>query len=413
MFTCSRCVDKCCTNDDLPPPGIALAEAVQLTRSDPANIKRLVSGAVKKLSSSQVTIRVKALRLLQHLAQNGPAGVTAEIKLNTTAISDCISWRGAPSATRGYEPYQEMKDAAQSLLDMSFAAQQATAQSFAVTNTGASGIGAPRFAGVSTMESYGSGEYVTQSASLEPRNLDPNHRDVVEEVTGFFKKAFKIGPKAPTHSTYGSASNVPGSSQMATYQAYNPYPPGPMGMPEQPPEPAPMPVGPPPPQMSQFKRLEADISWNKKKPANPIAEKPKPAADTPTSKFLKVTGGRALPTNSEINSFKAALTPESLAELKAGVVNTDWKVKVRAIAGLECYGEKYGLGPVADVKDAVEKCKGAPQASLRGAATRFFEAIKDVEPSAAPETPSAFDFVGEQGDAEEVAQDETGFTFGA
>ena len=409
---------------------MVLQEAVQLARSDPSNIKRLVGSAVKKLSSSMVIVRLKALRFLQHLSQNGPAAVTAEIKLNTTPISDCISWRGAPHPIRGWEPYQEMKDCAQSLLDLAFSAQGPSVQSFAVTNTGA--MGAMRVGGTySNMESFGSGEVYTQAPSLDPRNLDPNHRDLGEEVKGFFKKVFKVGgPERPVASKYGSASNVPGASQMATgYSTYQPtpgYPPtGTMGgagpapgygypqpetMQEQPPAFA----APPPPKRGQFSRLEADINWAKKKPANPIAERPKAESNTPAAKLLKVTGNRPIPTNGELNAFKAALTPECLIELRAGLANNDWKVKVRAIAGLECYGEKFGFGTVADNKQAVEALKAAPQASLRGAATRFFDEIKDVEPEAPPETPSAFDFGGGGDEAPaEQAEGEQEFTFGA
>ena len=429
MFTCSRLVDKACQNDDMQPPGMVLQEAVQLARSDPANIKRLVGSAVKKLASNMVIVRLKALRFLQHLSQNGPAAVTAEIKLNTTPISDCISWRGAPHPTRGWEPYQEMKDCAQSLLDLAFSAQGPSVQSFAVTNTGATG--AMRVGGTySNMESFGSGEVYTQAPSLDPRNLDPNHRDLGEEVKGFFKKVFKVGgPERPVASKYGSASNVPGASQMATgystYQSQAGYPPtGSMGgagpayggypQPEQYQEP-PAFAAPPPPKRGQFSRLEADINWAKKKPANPIAERPKVESNTPAAKLLKVTGNRPIPTNGELNAFKAALTPDCLMELRAGLANNDWKVKVRAIAGLECYGQKFGFGTVADNKQAVEALKAAPQASLRGAANRFYDEIKDVEPEAPPEQPSAFDFGGGDGqEAEQPAADgEQEFTFGA
>jgi hypothetical protein len=60
----------------------------------------------------RVVVRVKALRFLNHMAQNGPTAAIAEIRLNTTAIPDTMGFRGPPHATRGYEPYEEMKDPA-------------------------------------------------------------------------------------------------------------------------------------------------------------------------------------------------------------------------------------------------------------------------------------------------------------
>jgi hypothetical protein len=368
---------------------MSLAEAVQLTRQDPSNIKRLVDGTVKKLTSTSVIVRVKALRFLNHLAQNGPAAVVSEIKLNTTAISSTMGFRGSPHPTRGWEPYQEMKDAAQTLLDLSFSAQIPQAQSFAVNNTSPTVY---RGSGINSMEAYGSTETIHQSASLEPRNLDPNHRDLQDEVTGFFRKAFNMGPATPVASKYGAASNVPGGSQLATgysTTSNEPYI-------------APAPVAPPP--RGLMERLQPDVSWTRK--AAPVAAKPVRTGESPTAKLLKVPGGRAIPTNGELSAYGAALTPDSVDELRQGLSDADWKVKVRAISGLEVYGGKYGLGPVATVKDQVEALKGAPQASLRTAATRFFEAIKDVEPTA---DPSAFDF-DEAGAVE--GEDAQGFDFG-
>jgi hypothetical protein len=121
--------------------------------------------------------------------------------------------------------------------------------------------------------------------------------------------------------------------------------------------------------------------------------------DTPAAKLLKVTGNRALATNGELSAFRASMTVESLGELEQGLREPDWKVKVRAIAGIECFGDKFGWGTVAANKYTVEQLKLAPQASLRNAATRLHAKIRDVAPT---ELPSAFDLAGKQGEEEEV-----------
>ncbi|OHT00683.1 epsin N-terminal-likey (ENTH) domain containing protein [Tritrichomonas foetus] len=420
MFTCYRLVDKATTDDDLPPPGITLAEAVQLSRQDPANVKRLISKAVQKLDSQLVMVRLKALRFMLHLAQNGPPACIAEVRLQTASISNCISWRGPPHPTRGFEPYQEMKDAAQSLLDMSFSQQSAPVTNFAVTNAPTNLNQINRVAGVTSFESCGNSEYITQAPSLEPRNLDPNAQNSVgNQIKGFVGKFFNRNqPSAPVQSKFGSASNVsgvvPGTNDYS-------YPPGagmyqqsmggPLGPQQNPTEPPPFiaPVNPLPPK-NPLGHIQQDISWAKKKPVDPIPVKAKAATDTPAAKLLKVVGNRALPTNSELTAFKNVVTPESIAELKAGLNNPDWKVKVRAISGLEIYGEKFGIATTADTKDVVAKLKTAPQQSLRTAAIRFHETIENVEPEAPPETPSAFNFGGpEEGAAQ--AGGEQGFDF--
>lgn len=397
MFTCYRLVDKATTDDDLPAPGMALAEAVQLSRQDPGNVKYLIKKAVQKLDSQLVMVRLKALRFMLHLAQNGPPACLAEIKLQTTPISNCIAWRGQPHPTRGWEPYQEMQDAAQSLLDMAFS-QNATASTAGFTyNTQPSNLSQiNRVAGVSTMQAYGNDEVLTQAPSLEPRNLDPNSQNTVgTQIKGLVNRIFKKDQPAP--SPYPSYSNTSGTPYPTT-NTYS-YPPGATpgqyATPSQPApqaEPAPMFFAPQQPPQSLYGRLDQDPTWNKKKPTSDMAIKPKAVTDTPASKLLKITGNRALPTNGELNSFRNICTPESIAELKAGLNNADWKVKVRAIHGLEIYGEKYGIGTTADTKDTIAKLKTAPQASLRSAAEKFYSKIENVEPVAPPETPSAFNF---------------------
>jgi hypothetical protein len=361
MIACYRAVSAATSDDDNQPPGGALAEALELAR-EPSNIKRLVENAVKKLTSPSVIVRVKALRFLSYLAQNGPSGVIGEIRLNTTALSDCMGFRGPPHKKRGYEPYQEMKDAAQTLLDLSFAATTTQISSFSQPGTAQGPI---RSFGSSTMQSVGSTVVKTTAPSIEPRNIDPNARDLAGQIGGFFKKTF--------------------------------------GEPEKPKKPPPedpltgLPAV-PPPRPDMLERLQGpELDWSKKKRSNPVIEKPPAPTDTPTAKLLKVPGGRALPTNGELSAFKGALTPDSLPELKQGLRDPDWKVKLRAIGGLECFGEKYGFGTVADLKDQVEAIKAAPQSSLRTAATRF-DQIKNKEPLPPPEEPSAFNLGGDGDD---------------
>ena len=126
MFTCGRLVDQATQENDLPAPGAVLAESVQLCRKDATNVNRIVTKTMEKLQKPSVMIRLKALRYLLHLTQNGPPSVQNELRLYSAQISQCMSWRGLPHPTRQWEPYQEMNDVAQSLLDLVFAAAQPT-----------------------------------------------------------------------------------------------------------------------------------------------------------------------------------------------------------------------------------------------------------------------------------------------
>jgi hypothetical protein len=105
-----------------------------------------------------------------------------------------------------------------------------------------------------------------------------------------------------------------------------------------------------------------------------------PANLTPAKRLLKVTGGRALATAEELRAFHDALSVESIAELTAGLNDRDCKVRVLSILGLELVGERYGLQAVAQTKQLVLSLNGAPQASLRTTAVRFYGALKGITP---------------------------------
>jgi hypothetical protein len=384
MFTCGRLVDKATTNDEVQTPGMVYAEAVQLVRTEPANAKRLVLSAIKKLASNHVIVRLKGLQFLLQLCQNGPAICSSEIKLHTAAISDCIGWRGKPHETRGFAPYIEMKEAAQTLLDYSFTSSGTTPVSFASVNmAGSKDI--PRTV-VSTMESYGSEAIHQEAPSLEPRSLDPLQGKGDSRAKSFFKNVFQ---KKTTVVTTERSDNLIASS---------PTLPDPT-----PPETSIVEVA---PSRGQFDRLGGDLSWARAKSTVPAPEKVI-IAETPTSRLLKVIGNRALPTNSELIKYKGALTPDAADELKTAISDPDWKVKVRAAAGLECYGEKFGFGPLADLKILIQKLQNAPQSSLRSAAVRLYEQLQGVVPTPVP---SAFNFAASDSSTS-PCEDDSAFSF--
>lgn len=124
------------------------------------------------------------------------------------------------------------------------------------------------------------------------------------------------------------------------------------------------------------------------------AKKKKGPPLSPAKKLMKVTGGRALANGQELTTFKQNITVESINELAEGLQNKEWKSALRAILGLEVAGEVYGLPAVAKTKNEILTLTGAPQASLRTAAQRFYASIKDVEPK------------------EPTVEETTGFNFG-
>jgi hypothetical protein len=406
MFTCGRLVDQATQENDLPAPGACLAESVQLCRKDTANITRIITKTMDKLQKPSVQIRLKALRYLLHLAQNGPPAFSNEMKLYSTQISQCMGWRGAPHPTKGWEPYSEMKDVAQSLLDHVFAAPTTTAPTASFQQMQqATGGSVNRSAGISYMDSCGSGPTFQQRASLEPRLLG-GQQSVGDKMIGFVKNIIPgIGKdKQPQQSTYGSYSNSGGYTPgVTTAPQYRP----PVATTQQS---AHQQMTPQysmnaPPARGQFDQLQRDVSWKKPSFDAPV-QKQKDSADTPAAKLMKISGNRANATNGELTQFRNTLSADSIEELIEGLKATDWKVRVRAISGLDICGEKFGYGAVSQTKDDVEKLTKAPQASLKNVAGKFYEKIKDVEPTGIPEEPSAFDFVDERDAAAQTGHEE-------
>jgi hypothetical protein len=215
----------------------------------------------------------------------------------------------------------------------------------------------------------------------------------VDEVTGFVKKALK---RADQFSGFQGKGAQPAPQGQAAF-GYAPQAPGIFGAPEAPRD-----------QMSGASLLDAPgQQWKVPTPGRDARKPQKKAVHlTPAKKLLKVTGGRAMANAEELTEFKNTLTTESIDELVEALEDKEWKVKVRAILGLEVVAERYGLPAVAKAKQQVLMLNGAPQASLRTAATRFYAAIKDVVPAEPNAELSAFSFLDDGAEPEEPEEAE-------
>lgn len=105
---------------------------------------------------------------------------------------------------------------------------------------------------------------------------------------------------------------------------------------------------------------------------------------TPAEKLMKVTAGKATPSDAEVSTFRKNMTTDSIDEFIEGLDNSDWKVKVRAIFGLNICGEVFGYETVAHTKGAIQGLMSAPQKSLKEQASKFYQIIQKVIPGGAP-----------------------------
>ena len=113
----------------------------------------------------------------------------------------------------------------------------------------------------------------------------------------------------------------------------------------------------------------------------------KKAALSPAKKFMKVTSGKAQASQAEENALTEKLDASMIEEFKQGLEDKDWKVKVRAIRGLELCGNTFGFDDIYSVKPAITSLTGAPQLSLKTAANNFLQVLNDARTGVIKITP--------------------------
>lgn len=373
MFVTSRAVDKCTTNDDTPTSAFSYAEVMDVCKKDPAYGAQIVKHIVNKLKQKNVIVRLKALKLLKHLQENQAIGVPAEIRNYITPISEQISWKSDPHPTLMFQPYEELHDVAQFIVDQAFAQpvnatpflSQAGGENYHHTKARST---YKRVAKIAQMEAVGNTEIVEQRPSLEPRDLRKEY--YAQQAAN---NAGASTNKASGQSLLDDMVKVFAGEDGEEDQGETVIDPKKTL------------------QMNLFVEPQDTIAPNTSQPvAAVVPEKKRDSTESAAAKLLRVTGGRALPTNGELKQFSAACSPKNIEELLEGAKNEDWKVKVRALHGLEIAGQKFGFGTVCSIKDDIEDCLDAPQASLRTVAERFYDKIKNAKPT---DVHSAFKFV--------------------
>jgi len=381
MFVCSRLVDKATINDDQPVPPNLYAEAVQLCQKDPQNVKRLVQQCTSKLQTNFLMTRLKALNLVLHLVTNGPVGVQSELQQYSNLFSTFTTWTDAPHPTRGMQPYDEIHNTALQIL--SFIQGSSPSPSEPINNSynqQNTFMDTPVQRTPQTPVYY----HGNSSASLAPRNIDPNYQPtildkIVNTISNIGHK--EPNPNAVGNTGYGSVGPQyqPRPAQPPTYNNnynQNNYGGQSNDFPQT------LIIQPQYKQHGQFDRIEADISWAGKKVGNDIPKSKKvQSLDTPVAKLLNVSSGRALPTNKELQEFQQTADDGSIEELIQALSNRDWKVKARAVAGLDTLGMVVGYEEVASCKNLILEFMSYPQQSLKGVASKFYQKIKDIEPT--------------------------------
>ena len=428
MFAINHIIEQAITNDDNQIKDSLVADAIDLCVRDPTNIQKIVRALSVKLSNSFVVVRIKALIFLQALVQYGPPACINEIRLYAPLIASSSSWVGEPHPTRGMDPYEEMRDVAQTLLqsinkgnlikktsrfanaafpESNFEQQQAIPQS--ITTPYPQQTTAYNYQQQST--SYSNSGYVPQQNQFH--QVPQKKNQTLASVEKWFNRTFTFTKRSDTSSHYNihrhldnnnyqSSSFMQNSNQSYGYQTQQEtsYDYSNNAQREQTSNllyesknntQKPMPV----------KKFNKDLrSLQTKKPKQNLS---------PAKKLMKVTGGRAMASANELATFKQNITVDSIDELIENLDNGDWKVSVRAILGLEIAAEVYGIQAVSKCKNDILSLTGAPQLSLRTESTKFYEQIKNVQPSE-PKEISRFDFVNDNSSIQIISDSNEGET---
>lgn len=104
----------------------------------------------------------------------------------------------------------------------------------------------------------------------------------------------------------------------------------------------------------------------------------KKQALSPAKKFMKVTSGKAQASPQEENALIEKLDASMIPEFMEALEDKDWKVKVRAIRGLELCGQTFGFDDILPCKSTISDFCVAPQLSLKTAANNFLKVLNSA-----------------------------------
>jgi hypothetical protein len=130
--------------------------------------------------------------------------------------------------------------------------------------------------------------------------------------------------------------------------------------------------------LGRISLLEEPQPVVKSKPVTSKKNFAKKQSLTPAKKFMRVKSGKAQASPQEESALIENLDASMIAEFIEALDDKDWKVKVRAIRGLELSGQTFGYDDILPCKSTISELCYAPQLSLKTAASNFLELLNSA-----------------------------------
>ncbi|XP_059477407.1 AP-4 complex accessory subunit tepsin-like [Neocloeon triangulifer] len=110
-------LSKATSDSSEPTPGYLLNEIEKLSYDYPHHCKQIVNFLLRRLDKPSTYIKIKVLKILDHLILNGHVNLRAAMRKNDSAIKSAMKCSGVPDPLTGMVVYEQIRKMAKDLLD--------------------------------------------------------------------------------------------------------------------------------------------------------------------------------------------------------------------------------------------------------------------------------------------------------
>eukprot|EP00451_Oxyrrhis_marina_P038327 CAMPEP_0204364648 /NCGR_PEP_ID=MMETSP0469-20131031/41307_1 /ASSEMBLY_ACC=CAM_ASM_000384 /TAXON_ID=2969 /ORGANISM="Oxyrrhis marina" /LENGTH=139 /DNA_ID=CAMNT_0051353593 /DNA_START=46 /DNA_END=462 /DNA_ORIENTATION=- len=113
-------LNKATASDDAPPPGYLFGEIARQTFNSPDESREIAEYLLKKLQKDQPNVKLKCLRVIKHVCEQGKPDFKREIQRRAEVVKACLQYRSTPDPLKGDQPSKAVRDEADAALKCIF-----------------------------------------------------------------------------------------------------------------------------------------------------------------------------------------------------------------------------------------------------------------------------------------------------
>ncbi|XP_072882224.1 AP-4 complex accessory subunit Tepsin isoform X2 [Hemitrygon akajei] len=111
---------KATSDDEIPCPGYLFEEIVKISHESVGTCLCLLEYLLERLQSNSCNVKLKVLKILQHVCGHGSPRFTLELRRNATLIQEVTVFSGPPDLLHGNALYQRVRKTAEELANLLF-----------------------------------------------------------------------------------------------------------------------------------------------------------------------------------------------------------------------------------------------------------------------------------------------------